>query len=208
VNVPLRSIRRATLDDLPALIALWKLEQLPVADLERRFKEFQIAEGEGGELLGTVGVQVAGAEARVHSEVFAPFEYADPLRERFWERLKVMGENRGWVRVWTQLHANGWRQCGFDPASPEQLSKLPEAFGHVGSDPWYVIQLRAERVGGPSLDAELQMLKMAYQAENQQVLKKARVLRMVALVLAAGVTLWIVWWGYRLFQNRDQWMHH
>ena len=45
-------IRRATLDDLPRLIELWALERLPVSDYERRFKEFQVAQGADGEILG------------------------------------------------------------------------------------------------------------------------------------------------------------
>ncbi len=206
MNIPLRAIRRATLDDLPALIPLWQLEQLPVLELEKRFKEFQVAEGEDGSLIGVVGVQVQGLEARLHSEVFSPFEYADALRGKFWERIRVMGENQGWVRVWTQLHAEAWRGCGFDPAPLEQLAKLPDSFGHSGNGTWYVVQLKEERVGSPSLDAEFQMLKMSYQAENDQLMKRARKLRLLAMGFAAAVTVWVLIWGYKLFQNRDAWM--
>ena len=204
MNIPLRAIRRATLDDLQALIPLWQLEQLPVLELEKRFKEFQVVEGEDGSLIGIVGVQVLGMEARLHSEVFSPFEYADTLREKLWERIQVMGENQGWVRVWTQFHADAWRACGFDPASSEQLTKLPDAFAHSGSATWRVIQLKTERQGGATLDAEFEMLRLTYQSENQQMMKRAKALRIFAMILAATVAVWVGLWGYKLFQNRDQ----
>ena len=146
MNVPQRSVRRATLDDLPKLIPLWKLEQLPYAEFERRFKEFQVAESDDGEIVGAIGVHVIGMEARLHSEAFAHFDQADALREKFWARIKVMGENQGWVRVWTELSSHTWRQLGFDPPNPEQLAHLPELFSQVGSGGWNVIQLREDKV--------------------------------------------------------------
>ena len=47
---PRQQIRRATIDDLPQLKALWEQEQLSAGELEKRFKEFQVVEGEGGEV--------------------------------------------------------------------------------------------------------------------------------------------------------------
>ena len=37
-------VRRATLEDLLKLIALWQQENLPWENLEKRFTEFQLAE--------------------------------------------------------------------------------------------------------------------------------------------------------------------
>lgn len=204
VNVPLRSVRRATLDDLPKLVPLWKLEQLPWAEFERRFKEFQVAESDEGEILGAIGVQVAGLEARLHSEAFAHFDQADTLRERFWARIKVMGENQGWVRVWSELSSHTWRQLGFDPSNPEQMAHLPELFSQVGTGNWTVIQLKEDKVSGPSVDAEFQILKMAYQEENQRLMKRARALRNFSILLAAGLVGWMAWWGIKLFKNKDR----
>lgn len=204
MNAPQRSVRRATLDDLPKLIPLWKLEQLPYAEFERRFKEFQVAESDTGEIVGAIGVQVIGMEARLHSEAFAHFDQADALREKFWTRIKVMGENQGWIRVWTELSSHTWRQLGFDPPNSEQLAHLPELFSQVGSGGWNVIQLREDKVGGPSVDAEFQILKMTYQEENERMMKRARTLRNFSIILAAGLVAWIGWWGMKLFKNRDR----
>ena len=86
MTTPNPQVRRATIEDLPNLVELWRQENLPAPDLEKRFKEFQIIEGAGGELAAAVGLQVAGLEARLHSEVFAHAEQADALRELLWER--------------------------------------------------------------------------------------------------------------------------
>ncbi len=204
MNVPLRSIRRATLDDLPTLHSLWQLENLAAADLDRRFKEFQVAESDTGEVLGILGVHVVGTEARIHSEVFAHFEYADELRRKFWERLKVMAENQGWVRLWTQHSAQGWRECGFDPPSSEQMAKLPDPFSHLGTGHWFVLQLCEERCAAPSVDAEFQLLKLTHQVENEQLLKRAKTFRILAMFLVGSVVLWVGWWGLKLFRSRDQ----
>ena len=204
MNVPLRSVRRATLDDLPKLVPLWKLEQLPYAEFERRFKEFQVIESEEGEMLGAIGLQVSGIEARLHSESFVHFDQADTLRERFWARIKVMGENQGWVRVWTELASQTWRQLGFDPPNPEQFAHLPGIFAQVGSGGWNVVQLREDRVAGPSVDAEFQILRIAHQQENERMMKRAKFLRNVSILLAAGLVTWIGWWGMKLFKNRDR----
>ena len=60
------NIRRATVDDLPALRALWRSAQLPADELESRLTEFHVVEC-GGEFAGALGVQVAGQHARLHS---------------------------------------------------------------------------------------------------------------------------------------------
>ena len=83
-------VRRATIEDLPKLVPLWLQEHLPCEQLEKRFKEFQVVEAPGGELVGAVGLEVAGAEGRLHGEVFAHPEQSDSLRELLWERAQAI----------------------------------------------------------------------------------------------------------------------
>src|SRR4051812_28406856 len=96
---PNQQVRRATVEDLRKLAALWQQENLPPQDLEKRFKEFQVVEGEGGELLGALGLQISGHEGRLHSEAFAHAEEADSLRELLWERAKIVATNFGLIRL-------------------------------------------------------------------------------------------------------------
>src|SRR5688572_8151548 len=98
MSTPQLQVRRATIDDLPKLAALWRDENLDVADLEKRFKEFQVVEGPGGEILGALGLQISGQEGRLHSEVFSLPEQADIVREKLWERAQILVNNHGLVR--------------------------------------------------------------------------------------------------------------
>src|SRR5688572_8993095 len=116
MSTPQLQVRRATIDDLPKLAPLWREENLDVDDLEKRFKEFQVAEGLSGEVIAALGLQVAGQEGRLHSEVFARPEEADLAREKLWERAQIIANNHGLVRVWTQLTAPFWHTNGFAPA--------------------------------------------------------------------------------------------
>src|SRR5260221_8194674 len=102
MTTPNQQIRRATVEDVPKLVPLWQQENLPWQDLEKRFKEFQVV-AEGPEVLGAVGLQIAASEGQLHSEVFAHHEQADALREKLWERSKIVAANFGLVRLVTQL---------------------------------------------------------------------------------------------------------
>ena len=200
-------IRGATLDDLPRLIELWALERLPVSDYERRFKEFQVAQGADGEILGVIGLQILGHEVRIHSEAFARFEMADDLRRHFWGRFKVMGDSQGWSRVWTDCSSQPWLEAGFNPANNEQLSRLPDTFASGSKGVWRVIQLRIERAHVPPIDAEFQLLKVAQQSENERLMRRVRKLKIFSLVIAFGVLAWAGWWGFKIWQARDQILH-
>ena len=73
-------VRRATVEDLQRLAPLWQQEHLSVSALEKRFKDFQLIEAVGGELLGAIGLELAGPEGRLHSEVFAHPDQSNALR--------------------------------------------------------------------------------------------------------------------------------
>src|SRR5690242_10343011 len=79
-------IRRATLDDISALMALWQSMHLPAGELSKRVTEFQIAESTEAKLLGAVGLQMAERQGRVHSEAFSDFALAEQLRPLLWDR--------------------------------------------------------------------------------------------------------------------------
>jgi N-acetylglutamate synthase-like GNAT family acetyltransferase len=201
MSTPPIQVRRATVDDLAKLVPLWREEGLPVQDLERRFKEFQVAE-EGGEILGAIGLQVSGQEARLHSEVFVHPEQADALREKLWERVQILADNHGTVRVWTQLTAPYWRQNVFAPAPAELIEKLPPAFAGE-AHPWLFIQLRSE-AAAVSIDKEFAMFREAERERTERMFRQARVLKMVAAVFAAGVLFLVLFWALSFFRLRNR----
>ncbi|HXG49618.1 MAG TPA: hypothetical protein VNO52_18500 [Methylomirabilota bacterium] len=179
-------VRRATIDDLPKLVALWRLEHLPAQHLETRFKEFQVVEGAGGELLGAMGLQVAGQEGLVHSEAFARFDQADALRAQLFERIRTVAINHGLVRLWTQFSTPFWRTTPFEPAPAELLSRLPSGFAG-GSQPWLFIKLREEPPPASMLDKEFALFQEAERESTQRMLRRARIARAIAMTTVVVV---------------------
>src|SRR5262249_35968233 len=104
---PSLTIRRATVDDLPALKAMWSAAQWPVSELEGRLTEFHVVES-GGQFAGALAVQIIRQHARLHSEDYADFAVADDSRKLFWERIQVIAANLSVFRLWTQETSPFW----------------------------------------------------------------------------------------------------
>lgn len=204
MTTPNVQVRRATVEDLPKLVPLWQQENLPWEDLEKRFKEFQVAEGAGGELLGAVGLQIAGLEGCLHGEVFAHPEQADALRDKLWERVQILARNHGLVRVWTQIATPFWHQNGFHPAGPDLLPRRPAAFTGE-AHPWLFLPLKEENAAAPvSLEKEFALFKEAEKERTQQIIRQARVLKMVATVIAIIVLILVAVLAIVFFRHQSR----
>jgi hypothetical protein len=191
--------RRATIDDLTKLSPLWRAEGLPAHDLEKRFKEFQLIEGPGGEILGTIGLQISGQEGRLHSETFAHPEEGDDLRQQLWERVQTIATNHGIIRLWTQLESPFWHHVGFTGASGDLMVRFPAVFAG-DQRPWSFYQLRSETASMVSLDKEFAMFREAEREKTEQLFRQARVLKMIAAVLAVAVLGLVIFWAISFFQ--------
>jgi N-acetylglutamate synthase-like GNAT family acetyltransferase len=200
MTTPNVQVRRATVEDVKKLVPLWQVENLPCQELEKRFREFQVVEGPGGEVLGALGLQIVGQQAYLHSEVFAHFEQADMLREKLWERAEVLAHNHGLVRVWTQSDAPFWHHNGFQVASQEILAKLPDTFGK-NPRPWLYLQLKEETAApAVSLDKEFALFQEAERERTQQIYRQARVMKLIATIVAIVVFVLIVIWAISFFK--------
>ena len=186
MTTPNPQVRRATIEDLPKLVELWRQENLPAPDLEKRFKEFQIVESAEGELVAAVGLQVAGLEARLHSEVFAHAEQADALRELLWERAQVVAQNYGLIRLWTQFSTPFWNHSGFRYPAPDVLAKLPPVFGGE-PQPWQFLQLKDEVAAPVSIDKEFALFREMEKERTEKIFRQAKALKLVALVVVLAV---------------------
>ena len=203
MTTPNTQVRRATIDDLEKLTALWQQENLPVAELDKRFKEFQLAEDDKGNVLGAMGLEIQGTEGRLFAEAFAHPEQADELREMLRSRFEMQAKNHGLVRMWTQLHAPFWHNSGFQTPSDADQAKLPPGF--AGSpQPWLMIQLREEPPSMPALDKEFQMFKEAEREQTQKMMQQARVLKMVAGVISVIVFLLVLTWAFFFLRLQSQ----
>jgi len=192
-------VRRATVEDLQRLAPLWQQEHLSVSDLEKRFKEFQLIEVAGGELLGAIGLEIAGPEGRLHSEVFAHADQSNALREKLWERAQVLASNHGLVRLWTQLAAPFWQQNGFRPLSAEAAAKKPAGFTG-DARPWLCLLLKDESAPVASLDKEFALFKESEKETTERLFRQARVMKVIAAVVAFAVFFMVIVWAFYFFK--------
>ena len=183
MSSPSYQVRRATVDDLQALVALWQVARLPVLDLERHLTEFQLVIRSDGPLVGANAVRAQGHHGNLHSEAFFHPEQEEEFRPLFWERIQTIAQSRGLARLWTQEKAPFWRQAGFEVADGQTLKKLPADFGNPHNQ-WLTLQLRDETVLARSLDKEFEMFRIAQRADTEKFFRKARFLKIVATFLA------------------------
>jgi len=135
-------IRRATVDDLPALRSLWTTAHLPADELEGRLTEFQVVESDGT-FAGALGVQILRQHALLHSEDYVDFSVADPARKLFWERIQKLAANLGVFRIWTQETSPFWTHWGFQPADAATLERLPDEWKNREGR-WFTLELKNE----------------------------------------------------------------
>jgi N-acetylglutamate synthase-like GNAT family acetyltransferase len=189
------NVRRATTDDLGQLTAVWKAAALPAAELEKRFTEFQVAEGSDGRILGAIGLQLAGADGKIHSETFADFALTDALRPLLWQRLETVARNHGLFRLWTAETAPFWKKdAGFASAA----GPPPEDFG-VARGPWLALRLKDESADPDLLEAQFNLFREAERAKREKLLQHAALVKMIGTALAvllfalsAGVLVWFL----------------
>src|SRR5260370_6293510 len=194
-NLP---VRRAPVEELQRMAALWQQEHLSVSDLEKRFKEFQVIEAVGGELLGAIGLEVAGPEGRLHGEVFAHADERNALGEKLWGRAEVLASNHGLVRLWTQLPAPFWQQNGFRQPPAEAAAKQPAGFTGEAR-PWLCLQLKDESAPVASLDKEVALFKESENGTTNRLFRHAKVMKVIATVVSFALFFMVVVWAYRFF---------
>ena len=191
-------IRRATLDDLPALKSLWLAANLPANELENRLTEFHVVEN-GGAFAGALGVEVLRQHARIHSEDYVDFSIADAARELFWERIQVIAANLGVFRLWTQESSPFWKQRGFQPANAETLARLPEEWKKPDGS-WLTLELKNEEAINAVMKEQFADFMGAEKRQTERMAQRDRYLRLFItiagfvfffLCLAAAMFLWM-----------------
>jgi N-acetylglutamate synthase-like GNAT family acetyltransferase len=200
-------VRRATLDDIRQLTALWQSMQFPVEELARRVTEFQVAEGADGEVLGAVGLQIAERQGLVHSEAFGDFAMADHLRPLLWDRLLAVATNHSLLRIWTREQAPFWNHCGLQKADAEALQKLPAQWRGPASA-WLTLKLKDDVETVMSLDKEFALFMQSEKQRTERVFQRARRLKTVMTLIAFLLLIAVGVWAARLFMRNPQLLHH
>lgn len=178
---PALNVRRATVDDLPALKALWETARLPSDELENRLTEFHVVES-GGQFAGALGVQVLRQHARLHSEDYADFSLADAARELFWERIQKIAANLGVFRIWTQETSPFWKRWGFQPANVETMARLPDEWKSLDGG-WLTLELKNEDAINNALQSQIPGFMDVEKKQTARVAGQARTLRLIVTVV-------------------------
>jgi N-acetylglutamate synthase-like GNAT family acetyltransferase len=194
-------VRRATVDDLPALIKLWKLCQLNPREIEKRVTDFQLVETAEGRVAGCIGLRIAGLHGNIHSECFRDFGEADRLRPLLWNRLKSVAQNHGLARLWTRETGVFWHQEGLRGPTPTELERLPAELGeHDGK--WCTLQLRDEdALSTVSLDKEFAVFREVERERTERIFQQARFFKLIATLVAALLLIFVIVGGYLLWKK-------
>jgi N-acetylglutamate synthase-like GNAT family acetyltransferase len=201
--MPEYRVRRATLDDLGPLTALWKSMGFSSEDLAKRVTEFQVAESDDGRLLGAVGFQIADRQARIYGEGFTDFALADSLRALFWDRFQTLAANHGLWRLWTQEEAPFWNRNGFLKPDAEALAKLPASW-HGTAWNWRTLKLKEDLEAVLSLDKEFALFMQSEKDRSARVLRHAKVVKILATVIAIGVLIGVMVAAFYLLRRNPQ----
>jgi len=193
-------VRRATLDDISQLAALWKSMNFPADALSKRVTEFQIAESPEGALAGAIGLEIAQKQGRIHSEAFTDFGLADQLRPKLWERIHAVAINHGLLRLWTQEHAPFWSHCGLVKPDPDVLQKLPAPWQAQKSE-WLTLKLKDEIEKLISADKEFAMFMDAEKQRTARAFQHAKVLKLVATLIALAVFVIVMVGAFMIFKR-------
>jgi len=206
MSSPNYRVRRATLDDIGPLTALWKSMKFPADELAKRITEFQVAESDGGNLLGAVGLQIVDRLGCIHSEAFTDFALADHLRPLIWDRLHAVAANHGLLRLWTQEQAPFWNHCGLAKADAEALEKLPAAW-RAGSAPWLTLKLKEDLEEVLSADKEFALFMESEKQRTQRALQHARLLKHLATLIAFAVFILVLVGAFMLIRKNPGLLH-
>jgi N-acetylglutamate synthase-like GNAT family acetyltransferase len=193
-------VRRATLDDLGRLTALWQSMKFDTEDLAKRVTEFQVAESAGGKLLGALGLQLLAQQGLVHSEAFEDFALADHLRPVLWDRVHAVANNHGLLRLWTREQAPFWNHCGLVRADAAALGELPAAWRGQTSQ-WLTLKLRDAVETLVALDKEFGAFMESERQRTERTLQRAKMLKMIATVIAFVMFALVLAGAFYLFKK-------
>lgn len=183
-------VRRATLEDLPALRELWKQTNLSLPDLEKRFTEVQVAENAEKKIVGALGMKIDRLHGQLHSEAIVD-KNDTAIYEAFWQRLQVLARNYGLFRLWTDSQTPYWQTIGFKTPDEKAYEKRPESISGA-RDKILALVLKEETAEGLSVEQQFEIFTQSQKAETERLMQQAQTFKKVAyvvLALACGVFL-------------------
>jgi len=198
VSSPEYKVRRATLEDLPALRELWKKVNLPLGDLEKRFTEVQIAETADGQIAGALGIKIDRLHGLLHSEAIVDKQNT-ALYEAFWQRVQILGRNYGLFRLWTESQSPYWQTIGFKTPDEKAFEKKPAGLS-AEREKLLTLALKEESSEGMTVEQQFEIFTQSQKAETERLMQQAQVFKKIAYAIlfvaiagfvVAAVVKWI-----------------
>lgn len=184
-------VRRATLEDLSALLQLWSSMRFDADALAKRATEFQVAEDSSKIVVGAVGLQILAKQGYIHSEAFTDFSVADQIRPLLLERIRTLATNHGLIRLWTRESAPFWRRSGLEQADGQTLEKLPADWKNLGSG-WLTLKLKEDVEDVLSGNAEFALFAEAEKRRTKKTLEQAGLVKGIAMGIAILLLVGVV----------------
>lgn len=194
------SARRAAVEDLAALQALWMENGLPWEALGEYLNEFQVTVDDSGLITGAIGLLIEGGQALLHTEAVRPGTDADVSRAALWRRVQIVARNQGVERIWTQEDADYWRASGFSPVPPPLVERAPASF-LKSADAWLACDLMDPERAKAMINEQLAIMEAQRLQAAEEFQRKVRIFRIAAILLAFGVLVLCVWLLYRVVQT-------
>lgn len=189
-------IRRATVDDLPALKSIWVSMQMDAEALEPHLTDFQVVERDG-EVVGAIGFQILRTAGCLYGEGYSDFSVADPARELFWDRLQKLAASHGVFRLWTQEKSPFWQHWGFSTADDESLARLPEEW-KATEGKWLTLELKNEAVITAAFATQFSKYSAAEKKSADEIAARAKTMTFILIVLLLtaffGCVGFGIWW--------------
>ncbi len=199
-------VRRATLDDIAPLMAIWSSMRFDAEELAKRITDFQVAEGPQG-IVGAIAMEMAERQGRIHSEGFTDFALADQLRPLLWERIHALATNHGLLRLWTDEQAPFWCHCGLNKPDPEALQKLPAAW-RQGAHDWLTLKLREDVAILASVDQEFALFMASEKQRTERAMQQAKVLKVIATLVALALFGMVLAAAFFIFRRNPGLLRH
>jgi len=127
-------------------------------------------------------------------------EQGDAVRQKLWDRIALVAQNFGLARIWIQSDAPFWHTIGFGPASSEVMSRLPAEFAGTNRN-WSTLQLKEEGPTVSSIDKEFALFREAERERTEKIFRQARVLKLLAGLVAVAVFALVALWAFLFFKN-------
>jgi N-acetylglutamate synthase-like GNAT family acetyltransferase len=195
------SVRRATIDDLAVLRALWTTARLPVFELEPRLTEFQLAARDDGAVGGAVGLRVEGWHCWLHSPCFYSAAEEKSSLPALWQHVQQVSRGKGVARFWIAgPPGEFWQTVGFRPATAADLNRLPAAFRlPAGKKEWWTFSVRNDALLEKTIEREFARLQAENRADTDRLRRHAKFWTGLGFLLAAALAMSVIWMLFMMF---------